>query len=113
MMEKFLGVLESAISPQMLLNRNKENVEKCSRKKRQNNIPTSFDVRQRWPQCAQQIDNIRTQVCSSCWAISVGGMLTDRRCIQKAKYNQTIEPAPFEISSADILACSGAGTYVD
>ena len=105
-------MLESAISPQ-LIGRNTQKVNRNSRKKRQTNIPTSFDARQQWPQCAQQIDNIRNQVCSSCWAVSVGGMLTDRRCIQKAKLNQTIELAPFEISSADLLACSGAGTYVD
>ena len=59
----------------------------------------------------QSKGNIRDQDnCGSCWAVAVAGMLTDRLCILQTMLGLPIEPEPFEISAADILSCSGAGS---
>ena len=75
-------------------------------------IPKHFDAREKWPQCAQIIGTIRDQsACGSCWAVSTGGMITDRLCIRRAELG--IEPAhktpDFMVSEFDILACSRGG----
>ncbi|KAI1705031.1 papain family cysteine protease domain-containing protein [Ditylenchus destructor] len=73
-------------------------------------VPSIFDSRTKWSQCAPFMNNIRDQSnCGDCWAVSSGSVLTDRRCIARAK------------QEADVMTCSkGApdgngcdGGYVD
>jgi len=45
-------------------------------------IPTDFDVRTNWPECAGVSGNIRDQsACGSCWAFGSTEAFNDRRCI--------------------------------
>ncbi|KAH0816933.1 hypothetical protein GEV33_005858 [Tenebrio molitor] len=63
-------------------------------------IPDSFDARKEWPHCADVIGNIRDQgSCSSCWAFSSTGVMTDRLCIQSEG------EVKFQFSPQDILSC--------
>ncbi|KAI1708158.1 papain family cysteine protease domain-containing protein [Ditylenchus destructor] len=55
-------------------------------RRRRQTLPSSFDSRTKWPQCAPFMNNIRDQSnCGDCWAVSSGSVLTDRRCIARAK----------------------------
>ncbi|KAI6195328.1 Cathepsin B-like proteinase [Aphelenchoides besseyi] len=69
-------------------------------------IPTSFDVRTKWPKCNGTFNAIPNQAskssaccCGSCWAVSSASVIQDRRCIL---YNGT---AKLPISSWDIVSC--------
>ncbi|KAI6195764.1 hypothetical protein M3Y94_01026300 [Aphelenchoides besseyi] len=68
-------------------------------------IPTSFDVRTKWPKCNGTFNLIPDQSskslvhCGSCWAVSTASVIQDRRCIL---YNGT---AKLPISSWDIVSC--------
>ncbi|KAI6174046.1 Gut-specific cysteine proteinase [Aphelenchoides besseyi] len=63
-------------------------------------IPTSFDVRTKWPKCNGTFNAIPNQAsCGSCWAVSTASVIQDRRCIL---YNGT---AKLPISSWDIVSC--------
>ncbi|KHJ99395.1 papain family cysteine protease [Oesophagostomum dentatum] len=65
-------------------------------------IPTSFDVRVKWPACTS-IKTIRDQsACGSCWAVSGASTMSDRLCFQS---NGKIKKF---VSDADILACCGS-----
>merc|ERR1711904_65351 len=45
-------------------------------------IPTDFDVRTNWPDCASVSGNIRDQsACGSCWAFGSTEAFNDRHCI--------------------------------
>ncbi|VDM80284.1 unnamed protein product [Strongylus vulgaris] len=64
-------------------------------------IPESFDAREKWPEC-NSIKLIRDQAnCGSCWAVSAASAMSDRVCIQSKGAKQTL------ISDADILSCCG------
>ncbi|CAJ0594795.1 unnamed protein product [Cylicocyclus nassatus] len=64
-------------------------------------IPESFDAREKWPHC-DSIGLIRDQAnCGSCWAVSAASAMSDRLCIQSNGRNKTI------LSDADLLACCG------
>ena len=79
-------------------------------------LPTSFDAREKWPKCASLIGTIRDQSsCGSCWAVSVGSMVTDRLCIKRHELgNSSPHPDPtFMASEADVLACSNQGGYAN
>ena len=64
-------------------------------------IPTSFDPREKWPNC-ESLKEIRDQsTCGSCWAFGAVEAFSDRICI---KSNQKLQT---RISSEDLLTCCG------
>ncbi|CAJ0607652.1 unnamed protein product [Cylicocyclus nassatus] len=64
-------------------------------------LPESFDAREKWPDCVS-IKTIRDQAnCGSCWAVSAASAMSDRLCVQSKGQDQRI------ISDADILSCCG------
>jgi cathepsin B len=66
-------------------------------------IPTSFDVRNAWPQCASITGRVRDQSnCGSCWAFGSTEAFNDRYCIKTGDATHVLSPL-------DTLACcSGA-----
>jgi cathepsin B len=65
-----------------------------------NAIPTTFDARQRWPECVKVIGNIRDQSqCGSCWAVAAASVFSDRKCISSGGKVQT------SFSGEDTLSC--------
>ncbi|XGW24166.1 hypothetical protein V3C99_005957 [Haemonchus contortus] len=66
-------------------------------------IPESFDAREKWKNCTS-IGYIRDQSnCGSCWAVSAAETMSDRLCIHTYGKRKTI------LSDTDILSC--CGTY--
>jgi len=64
------------------------------------NLPDSFDARERWSQCSSTIGYIRDQGhCGSCWAFGAVEALSDRFCIHG---NETVN-----LSANDIVGCCG------
>lgn len=62
-------------------------------------IPDSFDVREKWPNCTSVFETITNQgTCGSCWAMSSTGVLSDRLCIAQNKQMQ--------LSPQYLMACS-------
>jgi len=60
-------------------------------------IPTSFDSRQQWPNCSS-IGTIQNQAeCGSCWAFGAVEAITDRFCIHKGITTQ--------LSFQDMVTC--------
>lgn len=85
-------------------------------------LPDSFDARQKWPDCANRIGEIRNQAsCGSCWvsafprflykqkenrvtvlkAVSSASVASDRNCIATDGHDNV------QLSAEDILACCG------
>nr|ABU62925.1 cathepsin B [Fasciola hepatica] len=65
----------------------------------ENDLPESFDARQKWANCPS-ISEIRDQSsCSSCWAVSSASAITDRICIHS---NGQKKP---RLSAIDIVSC--------
>jgi len=61
-------------------------------------LPDSFDVRDKWPQCKNVVEDIRDQGdCGSCWAFGAAESMSDRECFHNniTRY----------YSVQDILAC--------
>uniref|UniRef100_A0A1I8BBD8 Pept_C1 domain-containing protein n=1 Tax=Meloidogyne hapla TaxID=6305 RepID=A0A1I8BBD8_MELHA len=67
-----------------------------------------FDIRDKWPECTEIINNIRDQsLCKDCWAVSATSSFTDRRCIEMVKNKIPIEVTDSFFSSAyDTAVCS-------
>lgn len=66
------------------------------------NLPESFDVRQKWPHCPT-IGLIRDQgLCGSCWAVAATEVMTDRVCIHSGGHVKV------HISAEDLLSCCKA-----
>ncbi|KAK8769126.1 hypothetical protein V5799_014408 [Amblyomma americanum] len=65
-------------------------------------MPKSFDAREKWPQCGS-IGLIRDQSsCGSCWAFGAVEAISDRICIHSQGKIQV------NISVQDLLACCGS-----
>uniref|UniRef100_A0A1I7SBZ2 Pept_C1 domain-containing protein n=1 Tax=Bursaphelenchus xylophilus TaxID=6326 RepID=A0A1I7SBZ2_BURXY len=63
-------------------------------------LPAEFDVRQKWPQCAKILNDIRDQSnCGSCWAVATVSAISDRICI---KSNGKLQ---VPISAQDLMSC--------
>jgi len=70
-----------------------------------NDIPTSFDARVQWPNCAS-IKEVRDQgSCGSCWAFGAVEAMSDRVCI----YSKGATNA--HISAEDLLSCCAECGY--
>jgi len=65
-----------------------------------NDIPTNFDARTQWPDCADVIGTIPDQsACGSCWAVSSASVMSDRVCIGTQGKVKT------PISANDLISC--------
>jgi cathepsin B len=65
-------------------------------------VPTSFDPREKWPECPT-LNDIRDQSgCGSCWAFGAVEFISDRQCIHKKEVTR--------ISAEDMVSCSGGGS---
>jgi len=63
------------------------------------NIPESFDPRQKWPQC-ESLFEVRDQAnCGSCWAFGAVEAMSDRICIASGGKLQT------RVSAQDLVSC--------
>lgn len=64
-------------------------------------LPESFDAREKWPKCPS-IKEVRDQgSCGSCWAFGAVEAMTDRICIASSGEHQ------YHISAEDLLSCCG------
>ncbi|THD22227.1 Vitellogenic cathepsin-B like protease [Fasciola hepatica] len=64
-----------------------------------NDLPESFDAREKWPLC-RSIRQIPDQSsCGSCWAVAGVGAMSDRVCIHS---NGMMQP---ELSAIDLVSC--------
>ncbi|ETN71096.1 papain family cysteine protease [Necator americanus] len=64
-------------------------------------LPDSFDAREKWPECTS-IGYIRDQSdCGSDWAVASAEVMSDRICIQSNGTRKIL------VSDADIFACCG------
>ncbi|XGW24170.1 hypothetical protein V3C99_005959, partial [Haemonchus contortus] len=79
----------------------KEIVAKAKKLVINEDIPESFDAREKWKECPS-IRYIRDQSnCGSCWAVSAAETMSDRLCIHSNGTRKTM------ISDTDMLSCCG------
>uniref|UniRef100_A0A0N4WVU7 Pept_C1 domain-containing protein n=1 Tax=Haemonchus placei TaxID=6290 RepID=A0A0N4WVU7_HAEPC len=79
----------------------KEIVAKAKKLVINEDIPESFDAREKWKDCPS-IRYIRDQSnCGSCWAVSAAETMSDRLCIHSNGTRKTM------ISDTDMLSCCG------
>ncbi|KAF7636296.1 Pept_C1 domain-containing protein, partial [Meloidogyne graminicola] len=69
-----------------------------------------FDIRNKWPECEEVINNIRDQsFCMDCWAVASASAFSDRRCIQMVEKKIKFEVNDsFYASAYDTAVCSDA-----
>jgi len=77
-------------------------------------VPTTFDARENWPECADVVSIIVDQSnCGSCWAVSAASAMSDRRCIKSSGSLKV------PVSGADLMSCCTScgygcnGGYID
>ncbi|XP_063904117.1 cathepsin B-like cysteine proteinase 4 isoform X1 [Zophobas morio] len=69
-------------------------------------LPSSFDARSIWPQCADIIGNILNQGhCGSCWAFATTEVMSDRLCIQSSG------KVKMQLSAEDVVSCCSTCGY--
>ncbi|KAL0485820.1 cysteine proteinase [Acrasis kona] len=76
-------------------------------------LPTSFDARQKWPQCQTPI--LDQDLCGSCWAFSATTALSSRFCIEtdgKIKPEQVLSPQYLVSCEGDQGGCGGGDTLL-
>jgi cathepsin B len=66
----------------------------------QNDLPASFDARQKWGSCIHPIRN--QEQCGSCWAFSATEVLSDRFCLQSSSKEDVI------LSPQDLVSCDSS-----
>jgi len=76
-------------------------------------LPTHFDAKKHWKECADIIGLIRDQGnCGSCWAVAVAGMVSDRLCIAtKGKIKRNMSAEDLLSCCEDCGGCHGGYNY--
>jgi cathepsin B len=76
-------------------------------------IPSAFDVRTAWPQCASLVGHIRNQGrCGSCWAFSATEVIADRACIESGGAVSKLR-SPAWLTQCDTTNGGCDGGYLD
>jgi cathepsin B len=71
-------------------------------------LPTNFDARTQWSNCAEVIGRVRDQSnCGSCWAFGSTEALNDRHCISTGKKDIVLSPEDTN-SCCSGIHCSGS-----
>lgn len=71
-------------------------------------IPTRFDAREQWPQCASVIGRIRDQSdCGACWAFGTTTAFNDRLCIATGKSDVILSPWDTLTNAPGQFGCGG------
>nr|AAO73002.1 cathepsin B [Fasciola gigantica] len=65
----------------------------------ENDLPESFDAREKWPNCSSISEIPDQSSCSSCWAVGTASAMTDRICIHS---NGEKKP---RLSAVDLVSC--------
>jgi len=69
-------------------------------------LPTEFDSRKQWPECAFEVRN--QQHCGSCWAFSGAETLSDRFCIaSKGQIKVVLSPQDMVSCDTGDMGCQG------
>lgn len=70
-------------------------------------MPSRFDAREQWPQCAAVIGRIRDQSdCGACWAFGTTTAMNDRFCIATGNSNVVLSPWD-TLTHAQANGCGG------
>lgn len=70
-------------------------------------LPSHFDAREQWPQCASVIGRIRDQSdCGACWAFGTTEAFNDRYCIATGDSNTILSPWD-TLTNAEGFGCGG------
>ncbi|KAH9633325.1 hypothetical protein HF086_004039 [Spodoptera exigua] len=96
--QNLLGVMEDKYFHDL------EKVDHLDDVETRDNLPESFDPREKWPNCPS-LSEIRDQgSCGSCWALGAVEAMTDRYCTYSNGQQN------FHFSAHDLLACcNGCG----
>ncbi|CAH0701174.1 unnamed protein product [Spodoptera exigua] len=96
--QNLLGVMEDKYFHDL------EKVDHLDDVETRDNLPESFDPREKWPNCSS-LSEIRDQgSCGSCWALGAVEAMTDRYCTYSNGQQN------FHFSAHDLLACcNGCG----
>jgi len=74
----------------------------------QSDLPTSFDAREQWPQCASVIGRIRDQSdCGACWAFGTTEAFNDRHCIATGDASTIFSPWDTVTNTPGQFGCGG------
>jgi cathepsin B len=73
-------------------------------------IPESFNSRDKWPQCIHQIRD--QQKCGSCWAFAASEVLSDRFCIaSNGKVDHVLSPQDMVSCDTQDHGCHGGNLH--
>ncbi|KAI0986296.1 hypothetical protein GJ496_008638 [Pomphorhynchus laevis] len=95
-----LGVSPLYISAKMDQTRRSRDIYKLLNKPQNEQLPTNFDPRNKWPECKKSLNEVRDQgSCGSCWAFGAVEAMTDRICIKSGGKENA------HLSAQDLVAC--------